>query len=90
MSYHIYIRERDIAENYSRYLNHKHFIIDKFLIEHHVKVLNVNKCEYYQNKHNGTGELVMEVVLDEKFTEPADTQKLLKALEDNRRKQVGK
>ena len=90
MSYHIYVSEKDVAANYSRYLNHRHYIIDKFLIEHQVRVLDVTKCKYFQTRDNRSGMMVLEIELEDKYTEPVDSTRMLKALEESSKKSVPK
>lgn len=70
MTYHIYITKKDIVENHPKYFHHNHYIADRFLMEHGVKVVDLSKFRYHQNKNNQTGELVMEVEIDSKWVDP--------------------
>lgn len=69
-SYHIYITPKQVAENYPKFFHYRHYIMARFEAEHAIKVLDPKKFKYFKNKNRLTGELVMEVEIETKYTEP--------------------
>lgn len=69
-SYHIYVTPDQVFEATKIYHHHNHYLAARFEHEHKVRVTDITKFRYYQNKDNRTGQLVLEVEIDAKLTEP--------------------
>lgn len=69
-SYHIYLKPEEIFAAAAIYHHYNHFLSARFEAEHKIKIPDLTKFRYYQNKDNRTGEIVLEVEIDAKYAEP--------------------
>lgn len=69
-SYHIYVTPDQIFDATRVFHHHNHYLSARFEAEHKIKVLDITKFRYYQSKDNRSGQIVLEVEIDAKLTEP--------------------